>query len=212
VKWAIEQRVDIINMSFGFDVCVDDVRNVLKKARDGGIIVFAAMSNNGRHRRAAWPARTAEDAIGIHSCEVMGKTSSDFTPDPVPENRNFMVVGEKIIAHQLTAKGGGFTSVEGTSFATPVAVSMAAMILGFANQEQSADVRDKCKESGLGVENLRSKWGMRNVLYEISDKLGGYSWITPQLIWSRCLFTRNDYQQTREEGWRVICTALHEGP
>jgi hypothetical protein len=194
-------------MSFGFDDYMDEVGNALEKARDAGIIVFAAMSNTGRHRRAAWPARTAENAIGIHSCGVMGKNPSDFTPDPIKDNHNFMVVGEAITAHQLTAKGGGFTTVDGTSFATPVAVSMAALILGFANQAA-------CKklEKPYNVGRLRSKWGMRNVLYEISKESGDYSWIRPVLLWHQCFFGENEHQFIREWGLTTICTALEQGP
>lgn len=194
-------------MSFGFDDYMNEVGNALDEARDAGIIVFAAMSNNGRHRRAAWPARTAENAIGIHSCGVMGTSRSDFTPDPIKDNNNFMVVGEAIIAHQLTVKGGGFTTVDGTSFATPVAVSMAALILGFANQAACKEL-----ETLYNVKELRSKWGMRNVLYEISEGSGHYSWIRSALLWHRCFFEENEKQLIRDWGLRTIRTALEQGP
>jgi subtilisin family serine protease len=199
-------------MSFGFTSCVEEVRVVLKKAQENRILIFAAMSNHGIYKDAAWPARTAEDAIGIHSCNELGKTSSDFTPRHVTDNRNFMVVGEGIRAHQLTAKGGGYMSVEGTSFATPVAVSMAALILSFADQWNSQDIRKEYVDNGLDPTKLNSTWGMRNILREISKRSGKYSWIDPQLLWIGYLSMKDEPQGMREQGWRVIWSALCQGP
>jgi len=195
-------------MSFGFARCVKEVRTVLKKAQEKEILIFAAMANHGIYANAAWPADTAADAIGIHSCEELGKSSSAFTPQPVDDNRNFMVIGEGITAHQLTAKGGGFRTVEGTSFATPVAVSMAAMILSFVNQARSQDIRRMYEENGLDLKDLKSTLGMRNILREISKQSGRYSWIDPQLLWRGYLSMKDEPWGMREEGWRVICTAL----
>lgn len=196
-------------MSLGFAKHSPKVQNALKEAQGAGIIIFAAMANHGAYKDAAWPARTAQDAIGIHSCEEMGDPSK-FTPLPVSYNRNFMVVGEGIMAHKM---GGGFECVEGTSFATPIAASMAAMILAFVNQQRCEDIRKRYEEEmGLEVQQLRSMWGMGNILRSISKQKGEYLWIHPELLWRDSLPVRDQTQHDREKGWTAIWTALSQGP
>lgn len=121
-------------MSFGFRDYNRQIDLALNRAKENNILVFAAMGNGGIYEGAAWPARVMDDAIGIHSCDESGRTGLELTSAVVADNPNFMVVGETFPAHWPTQKGGGFRSVEGTSFATPIAVAMAALILAFANQ------------------------------------------------------------------------------
>lgn len=212
IKWAIEQTVDIINLSFGFARPDREVNDALRLARDRGILIFSAMANHGIYKKAAWPARESNAVIGIHSCVDMGKTSSEFTPRLVQRNSNFMVIGERIIAHWPAAKGGGFRAVEGTSFATPVAAAIAALILAFANQTRCQKLREESQRK-VEVKELWRNSGMTRVLEKISEKSAdGYSWIDPMLLWAT--FPEDDEEDTpktvREHGWKVICRALRE--
>ncbi|KAI4601202.1 hypothetical protein KJ359_012390 [Pestalotiopsis sp. 9143b] len=63
IAWAVEQGVDLINMSFGFDESNLNVRRALKKASNH-CIVFAAASNDGNFKRMAWPARDPDLGMG----------------------------------------------------------------------------------------------------------------------------------------------------
>lgn len=212
ICWAIEQKVKIINMSFGFDNYDLILDEALRQARSQNILIFAAMANEDIYKKAAWPARESEDAIGIHSCAEMGKTSSPFTPKPVERNPNFMVLGEGIIAHWPTDKGGGFRLVEGTSFATPVAVSMAALILAFVNQKRCKKLREEI-EKEVRVKELGSNAGMRRVLQDISEKsTDGYLWINPILLWAKFPEDGEDdtVEAMRAHGWKVIRRALRK--
>ena len=66
-------------MSFGFDKPNAEVEGALKRAESNNILIFAAMSNDGALKRAAWPARDPELAIGIHSCVVPSQDAWDKT-------------------------------------------------------------------------------------------------------------------------------------
>lgn len=136
IDWAREQKVDIINMSFGFYDSHKEVKAALNRAvRDSKILVFAAMSNDGNNsQHAAWPARDPNLAIGVHSCDKWGRKTSGFTPRYVHGSHNFMFVGEEVITQWPEAKGGDFRLDQGTSFAAPAVAAMAALILGFAQQ------------------------------------------------------------------------------
>lgn len=203
-------KVNIINMSFGFDESDPELDEALRLAQSKDILIFAAMANEGIYKAAAWPARDSDNTIGIHSCAEMGKTSSPFTPKPSHERLDFMVLGENIFAHWLTGKGGGFRPVEGTSFATPVAVSMAALILAFTNQKVCRKLREET-EKKVRVKDLGSNRGMRRLLRAISEvSTDRYLWINPMLLWAT--FPEEGAEDTpgamREHAWRVIHRAL----
>ncbi|MCJ1461421.1 hypothetical protein MMC07_000018 [Pseudocyphellaria aurata] len=131
---------------------------------------------------------------------------------PVPGNYNFMVVGEGIIAHWPTKKGGGFRPVEGTSYATAVAVSIAALILAFANQNRCRKLR-KESEKTVCVEELRDIAGMERVLHSISKEPidRGYLWINPMLLWAEFPEDEDESAEAiRQYGWKKICNALQK--
>jgi hypothetical protein len=221
IQWAIDEEVDIINLSFGFDDSDPVVRSVLKKAQSKRILIFAAMANGGVHEKAAWPAKS-NLVIGIHSCVDMGARSSIFTPKPVtsPPNYNFMVIGERIPAFGLIAKSRGDCYVEGTSFATPVAVAIAALILAFANQTRCRILRNECEEKlekrGVHWRYLWLNEGMRRVLAAISEPAdSGYLSISHNLLWKEYRDERDTDEESRgtnhamrDHGWKVILHAL----
>ncbi|MEY9869401.1 subtilisin family serine protease [Peribacillus sp. B2I2] len=49
IKWAIEQDVDIINMSLGFTQNIKEAESILKLANINGIVMIAASGNSGKN-------------------------------------------------------------------------------------------------------------------------------------------------------------------
>ncbi len=47
IDWAIEQDVDIINISFGTTVDSEEIHAAIRRAYDAGILIVAAAGNNG---------------------------------------------------------------------------------------------------------------------------------------------------------------------
>jgi hypothetical protein len=196
-------------MSLGFEDQNADVQKALELANAKNILVFAAMSNEGMHKPAAWPAKDLNLCVGIHSCTVGGNSRSDFTARPVDQNPNFMVVGEKIPIHRLTSKGGGFCLGYGTSFATPVAVSMGALILTFVEQKRCLKNRKSIPKSAH-LDDLRQAWGMASLLNRASNHLDyqinlNYSLVEPELLWAG---NRANGTASREHAWGIIASAL----
>jgi hypothetical protein len=205
-------------LSLGFDGYHSAVDNALKVAKKKRILVFAAMANGGVHEQAAWPAKESNLAIGVHSCKDLGAASSWFTPNPVIANYNFMVIGECIPACGLLARNSENCYVEGTSYATPVAVAIGALILAFANQRRCKAPRNKCEEK---LREKRIHWnymwlneGMRKVLQAISieSTCNRYLSISHKLLWKDYRDDRDTYGETneamRKHGWKVILDAL----
>jgi Subtilase family len=196
-------------MSLGFEDQDTNVQKALELAKAKNILVFAAMSNEGMHKSAAWPSNDLNLCVGIHSCTVGGNSCSDFTARLVDQNPNFMVVGEKIPIHRLTSKGGGFCLGYGTSFATPVAVSMAALILTFVEQKRCLKNRKSIPKSAH-LDNLRQAWGMASLLNRASNHLDyqinmNYSLVDSELLWAG---NRADGAASREHAWSIIASAL----
>ena len=203
-------------MSFGFDCSslpkdLRDLDEALERARNAGILIFAAAANSGHHRRNAWPARDDECAICVHSCNDYGSRSSEYTPSADEETTNFIAYGENIRSHWPTTKGGGFRVMTGNSTATPVAVSMAALLLAFVNQSICRRWREEVDRS-VNLKKLRKLHYMRKLLKRISERRrDNYYWIHSSLLWK-------DYQPDSEQGkdpesaiahaWEVIRKAL----
>lgn len=212
VTWAIDQQVDIINLSFGFSSRPRDpaLKYALRKAAACHILVFAAMSNGGNDEPhgAAWPANDGSLTIGIHSCARQGRRFSDFTPRPVVDSCNFMVEGEQVWTHWPEAKGGGFRSAKGTSFATPVAVSMAALILAFERQHLCKKDREET-EQFVDLDELRELNGMSRVLRKVSVSEDKYHYIYPRLLWNDLdQDLEGDRNKVRKHAWDIIRKAL----
>ncbi|GAW11383.1 hypothetical protein ANO14919_007270 [Xylariales sp. No.14919] len=214
IDWAIKRNVDIINMSFGFTRPPLVVKQALERAK-GKILVFAAMSNDGNNSPtgAAWPARDLDYAIGIHSCKEGGRKTSDFTPPHVPATHNLMVVGEGIITHWPESKGGGFRVDDGTSFSTPAAAAMAALVLAFWYQRRGRKERTEV-ENLVDMEELRRNKVMSSLMMQNMGTGGenaNFSYVRPQLLWMNYNPLSDDQlrpEYKRRHAWAVIQDAL----
>lgn len=155
----------------------------------------------------AWPANDQEYAIGIHSCSDGGGRPSDFTAEPYT-GVNFMVVGESILSQWPTAKGGGFKLATGSSFATPVATAIGALVLEYVYQKLCSQEK---KERGKRVvlDDIRRKAGMIRVLKAISTRtFHGDNWeyysINTMLFWKGFPYGPDG----RRHAWDIIERAL----
>ncbi|KAK2594367.1 hypothetical protein QQS21_007927 [Conoideocrella luteorostrata] len=184
LQWAIEQGVDIINLSLGFSYESSyDLTNTLEEANHKGIIVFAAAANHSNREAIAWPARDRDLAICVTSGDELGNLSR-FAPSGNKTLPVFITHGEDVWSQWPTKLGGGFRPMSGTSVATPIAVGMAAMILAFLNTtstwspEQKRQWLDRSKER-----RLRSTRGMGRLLEHICRDRNGLRILSPKLMW-----------------------------
>ncbi|KAF5024992.1 hypothetical protein F66182_2943 [Fusarium sp. NRRL 66182] len=184
LNWAMENEVDIVNMSLGFaQESSYELTVALEKANSQGIIVFAAAANHGNRKAIAWPARDRELAICVTSGDEYNSPSA-FAPYPNRELPIFIAHGENICSHW---PGGGFRKMNGTSVSTPIAVGMTAMILAFLNKtnEWSPEVKrewlDRTKER-----RLRSTKGMGRFLEYMCRDRNGLKVLAPELMWEQC--------------------------
>jgi subtilisin family serine protease len=215
IRWAVEEEVHIINLSLGFRRCdyadLKDLRDALKEAQGHKIVVFAATSNEGIHDQVAWPAKDPEYAIGIHSSIDFGVRKSDFTANPFQPGANFMAVGENILSQWPNAKGAGFRLCTGSSFATPVATAIGALVLAFIWQTICRVERAKVADI-VPLDDIRTNHGMTKLLRAISTPQdGGYLAIHPKLFWNNYHDVKDGKLNTtksRGHAWDIIEKAL----
>ncbi|KAI1453627.1 subtilase [Annulohypoxylon moriforme] len=128
-----EWKVDMIVMCFGFDEPIRAIRNAIDKASSSSKppLFFAATRNDGAHKRMAWPAKD-RSVIGISSTDGYGDVSS-FNPFEGNSDPILYAFGEGVpvkVAAPKNPDGQVTKYVSGTSYATPVAVALAANLLG----------------------------------------------------------------------------------
>ena len=145
------------------------IRHQIKEAVSAGILVFAAANNDGGHYGRTFPANHGEGVFCIHAATGEGNKAS-YNPTPLRKEANFMVVGnclESCWPSKVEANAMRYMS--GTSSATPVAVSIAAFMIGFVQQGVPG--------SSEWTHPPQSCEGMKRIFDLLSEERDLYDWV-----------------------------------
>lgn len=156
-------------MSFGFTSVEANIHSAISRAYKKKIIVFAAASN-GNSESISFPA-SSPHVICISSADGYGNNSI-FNP-PLKEGKdNFSVLGEAVESFWPASLGHGPTARKsGTSYATPIAAGIAALVLQFARQNLPADSPE--------LSAVSSPEGMRLLFSYMSSSRQGFGYVVP---------------------------------
>lgn len=121
IQWAIDQKMDIINLSLTTETNSQALQEVVKKAYDKGIVIIAASGNdraNTKIKDVLFPARLSS-VIAVGSVSPLNKLSyfSNYGP-----NQELVAPGENIkstFVDLKTATQDDYFVSEGTSMAAP---------------------------------------------------------------------------------------------
>lgn len=131
LAWALSNEVaaDIISMSLSFDEFDQEINDLISTANARGVLVFAAMSNEGDFDIAhgGFPAWVTT-VFDIKSTTGIG-TQSEGNPQLTGTKDNFMFLGEGVAVEAFAQPPLPLERVTGNSFATPIAAGAAALIL-----------------------------------------------------------------------------------
>ncbi|KAK3952207.1 hypothetical protein QBC32DRAFT_213198 [Pseudoneurospora amorphoporcata] len=141
IKTAVDDwHVDIISMSFGYPTNqvagYEDLEAALLHAHSKSVLMFAAASNSGANQDRAYPARDRH-VICVHSTDANGNRSR-FNPTALVRYDNIATVGEAIQSAwpaalcDMKVNPEYIQTKSGTSYATPIAVGIAAFLLQYA--------------------------------------------------------------------------------
>ncbi|WP_188647867.1 S8 family peptidase [Marinithermofilum abyssi] len=143
INWCIENKMDVINMSFGMAKVSDTLRQAIVTAYRKGIVMIAAAGNQGTNN-VEFPARFKE-TIGVTSISKDGKLSSFSNVGP---GVDIAAPGDKITSSWLN---GTTREMSGTSMAVPHVVGTVALLLYLRPDLTPVHVRQILTYSSVGV-------------------------------------------------------------
>ena len=143
----------MISLSWGLGIKRSrDIADEIDEAVKANILIFAAANNDGGHTGRLYPANHGHGVFCVHSATGEGN-SATYNPTPVPREDNFCFVGDCIQScWPSSTESNSHRYMSGTSIATPVAVTVAAFMIGFIRKNMLKHV-DWCvmPETFLGM-------------------------------------------------------------
>ncbi|MFC4076896.1 S8 family peptidase [Salinithrix halophila] len=122
INWCIENRMQVINMSFGMPKVSDTLRQAINTAYRKGIIMVAAAGNQGASGNIDYPARFTE-TIGVTATDKSNKIATFSNTGP---GVDLAAPGDKVSSAWLN---GTTREMSGTSMAVPHAAGAVALLL-----------------------------------------------------------------------------------
>jgi subtilisin family serine protease len=153
---------------------VGSIRRAVIYAASKHVLMFVAASNDGKNRRRTFPA-TMSQVICMHATD--GNANDGLVNPPAEDGVfNFATLGVAIKSPRFHAANHAYKS--GTSFATPIAASTAAVMLDFARRTTYL--------KGNAKNGLRTVDGIKKMFELISRRdgtSGEYRYIAPWELW-----------------------------
>ena len=165
INWGIANGVRVTNNSNDYGTVSTAMATAYTAARNAGVVNFASSGNSG-NTTIGFPASTSSvNAVGASSRNGQKASFSSYGSKIA-----FVAPGQSIYTTDRTGTNGygsgDYTTIDGTSFSSPYAAGVAALILS-ANPSLSAAqvetiMKTTCKDMGtVGFDTLTG-WGMLN--------------------------------------------------
>lgn len=148
VEWAIDNDIDVLNMSMGAHIYSKPLENVLKKAYDKGIFIVAPTGNNGysNHSNINFPAKFST-VFAVGSIDENLKRSRFSN---VGNELDIMAPGNRIISTYLD---NSYIYCRGTSMATAYITGAVAVLLSIDPTLTNMELEEILKVSSIDSGN-----------------------------------------------------------
>lgn len=176
IDWAVENEVDIINMSFGSRFEVPGVREAIRRSANTTpkeTILFAAASNSGINSERTFPA-TDSRVIAVHALDGKGNDLGGLNPSREGYYPNFGTLGLGI----PTLWDGRVEYKSGTSYAAPIAAGIAANCIEWLDYMQDTGLLTPDQYA-----SLRRPEGIRYMFAKQAKKIGDLLSVAPWNLW-----------------------------
>jgi subtilisin family serine protease len=165
INWGIANGVRVTNNSNDYGTVSTAMVSAYTAARNAGVVNFASSGNSG-NTTIGFPASTSSvNAVGASSRNGQKASFSSYGSKIA-----FVAAGQSIYTTDRTGTNGygsgDYITIDGTSFSSPYAAGVAALIIS-ANPSLSAAqvetiMKNTCKDMGtVGFDTLTG-WGMLN--------------------------------------------------
>lgn len=204
--YAIERDVNVVNMSFGINGN-NPFAAATQLAVDSDIICVAAAGNDAT-ASLTYPAADP-NVFGVGALEADGWNLASYSN--YGENVNFVAPGTVY----TTKMGGGYGSMNGTSFASPITAGVMALYLSQDRYSEFITVREILYASCYDLGDLGCDWyygyGALDVSAFILDERGTvtFNMLTDELENTKQTFIRSHTLQSIPEPERLY--AIFDG-
>lgn len=171
IRWAADHGADIITMSLGAPIKVQQVRKSIRYAASLGVVTFCAAGNAGNTNEIFYPANYPETISVGAIDENFHRANFSNTG----QNLDFMAPGVDILS---TVPNNWYGIISGTSMACPFAVGVAALVLSYVKNGKS----DLVLKTADDYRNIFKKYTtpINNGNYRDSKFYSGFGIIDPR--------------------------------
>lgn len=159
INWCIENKMNIINMSFGMEKLSEALKQAIQIAYAKGIIMVAATGNKGLKGHVDFPARY-EETIAVTSVSPQDIMSSFSNQG---NRMDLAAPGEKILSAWLNQSK---KEMSGTSMAVPHVSGTIALMLSISSKLSPEEIRSILQRTSQKMEGL-SRIGVVNAYQAI---------------------------------------------
>ncbi len=140
ITYAADKGIRIINLSFGGPGSSITLQNAVDYAWNKGTIVFASAGNYGTN--------TPNYPAACNHVVAVSATDQNDAKASWSSYGTWVTVSAPGAGILTTANGGGYASVSGTSFSSPIAAGLGALILSVNPNLSNSQVVDIIKQNG----------------------------------------------------------------
>ncbi|MEE9225219.1 MAG: S8/S53 family peptidase [Bacteroidota bacterium] len=186
IEWMEGQGVDVVSSSLGYSIFDDrtgyrwengdfdgrttKVAQAAAVATRKGVLVVTAMGNEGNGNGVIGTMLSPADAdsiLSIGAISTSGSLASFSSTGPTNDGRiKPDVVALGVSVYSATASTAGYTSVNGTSFSTPLVTGAAALVLSARPELTPIQIGDALRSTAdrAGAPDNFHGWGLINTV------------------------------------------------
>lgn len=169
IDYVAKQKINVVNMSLGSEINSNLIDQAIADARSNGVIIVAAAGNN-KSSTLFYPA-SYDGVISVSALKYdssdpasIGQIKPDLSYTNYGSRIDFSAPGTNIYSTYLN---GGYTSMNGTSMASPQIAGIVALILA-QNPSYNLDqvkntIKDNAVDRGEPGKDQYYGWGAVNV-------------------------------------------------
>jgi hypothetical protein len=172
VEWAMDNGMNVVGMSFGFDSYSEIFKDALNDAYDSGILLVGASGNDGANNVLYPAAYSSVVAVGAVDEDNVRAGFSNYGFE-----LELVAPGVDI---NSTSLDNGYFVASGTSLAVPHVAGIVALIWAYNRSLSNEQVRGKLENDALdlGIPGKDDYYGYGLVRVNLSSSNYNYSWLT----------------------------------
>ena len=149
LDWCVQNKMQVVNMSFGSNRPSAALHQAIKAAAGAGIVLVAAAGNDGSKNSVDYPAVYPETiAIG-----GINERNQLFIFSSQGPEIDLVAPATRVLS---TARGGGYEKMSGTSMAATHVTGVAALLIAHNREKDSTGIFKSLKTTAENIKGLKS--------------------------------------------------------